>query len=593
MNQANEKRNKPVDLLKITNQYLIFIDTCVWMYPPSKELLTKILPEALFVRKATVKLPHRVIEEINRKLGDSDTETRKRAKFASKMVGLYIKSGLVQVLGDDDDPFTDQTILYVFQKYSDRHHLCLFTRDRKLANGVHDLSKQEAVSLKNFLLFGVAPDGSTYQWEFDEKDQQKKVIFQYQNKPKQAILAQNSFELPERVQLPKVFGQKTLDQVFTLNHGSFHLGDRIGEGEHGTVYKAAKGYACKIFNSEQISEQTYQKLAEMLKTPVADEAISWPLDLVFNEQKEFIGYMMRQGRGESLQRIIKTKPYLLKRFPDWTRKNLIELSLTILRHVAQLHDKGIVIASLDMDNILIDSDKKLTFINTDGFQVGSFQGERFLVNFTPPELMDSEPQLHSIQHDLYGIAVLMFQILLPGKLPYAFQGSGSRGEHISDKPFQFTFNPRYMPRYEQSTWNSMWAGLPYHLQQLFYETFTNSKRFPLEVWEKALRFYKDSLKSGELPSEIFPNGLALSDEKNVQVKCESCKTFHLMRKRELERLKELSKYTICEGCYKQFIREETVPRTKEGSKKAIKPGRAGWEENISFLNAIASYRDEI
>ncbi|WP_456279019.1 PIN domain-containing protein [Bacillus sp. AK128] len=582
-----------IDLLKITNQYRIFIDTCVWMYPPSKDFLTKALPEALFVRKATTKIPYRVIEEVIRKSKDPNKETRKRAKFASRMINLYIRAGLAEVLGDKEDPdVNDKTILYVFQKYNDRYLFCLFTRDRKLADDVFHLRDQKAVDNKECLIFGIKEDGSTYQWDFDKEPNQQPVLFHYKNKPSfsrepvfdRTLLTKYPLNVRNNIQV------QLGDTIQTLRHGELTIGEELGAGEDGTVYRVKKGLVCKIFHKQRLSPNMYLKLMDMLSIPVHIQEVNWPTDLVFTKDKQFLGYVMKEAKGNSLQKALKTKSNLVKLFPEWNRQHLVELALSYLRAVGQLHDHGIILGSVDLDHVFVKNEKNISLTNTDGYQINTFRIDRSLVNFTPHEvLIKNEEELRTKEHDYYSVAVVLFAILFPGRMPYTFQGSNAKAEHVINKRFEFPFHPSFIPNYEKSPWALIWASLPFHLQQLFYETFVQNQRIPIEVWETGIRLYRDSLKNEELPTDLFIIEMDKITGKKVFAKCMACKSYLRISENEYKRITEINPNPLCERCYKLY----TIKQPSKVEQSKPKEKKLYWTEKTSFLEAISTFRSEL
>ncbi|THE12319.1 hypothetical protein E1I69_11495 [Bacillus timonensis] len=582
-----------IDLLKITNQYRIFIDTCVWMYPPSKDFLTKVLPEALFVRKATTKIPYRVIEEVTRKAKDPDKDTRKRAKFAARMINLYIRAGLAQVLGDKDDPdINDKTVLYVFQKYSDRYLFCLFTNDTGLANDVYQLRNQRAVDNKEFLIYGIGKDGSPYQWDFANEMRKDPVFFHYKNKPNFKREASVDRSLIEKHPLTVSSNSriKSGDKVQTVKHGELTIGELLGTGQDGTVFRVKKGLVCKVFHKHKLTVNMYQKIVKMLAMPVHLQDVNWPLDLIFTKDNLFLGYVMKEAKGISLQKLLKTKAHLTKNFPDWDRKHLVELALSYLRTVGHLHEHGIVMGSVDLDHILVKNEKNISLINTDGYQMNQFRSDRSLINYTPPEFLTQKDEvLKGKSHDYYSIAVVLFAILFPGRLPYTFQGSNVKAEHILSKRFDFPFQPTYIPNYEKSPWALIWGSLPFHLQQLFYETFVQDQRISIEFWETAFRLYRDSLKNEERPTALFIKDTDDLKEETVFAKCMACKSYLRIPEREYTRITAHNPNPLCERCH-QLYKIKVPLETRQSKQKETKHF---WTEKTTFLEAMSTFRSEM
>ena len=100
--------------------------------------------------------------------------------------------------------------------------------------------------------------------------------------------------------------------------------------------------------------------------------------------------------------------------------------------VGALHLRGYVIGDVNESNILVTESALVTLVDTDSFQVRDPQTGLVYrcpvgtPQFTPPELqnktfahVDRMPE-----HDAFGLAVLIFQLLMEGAHPYAGRYTG-------------------------------------------------------------------------------------------------------------------------------------------------------------------------
>ena len=101
-------------------------------------------------------------------------------------------------------------------------------------------------------------------------------------------------------------------EVFLNNREKLVLADdKIssgGEGEvHRVVYSTSFRYnnvCAKIYFKNKRTDQLYTKIKYMVKNPPSDTnrsgfKICWPKDCIYNEKKEFIGFVMELAFPES------------------------------------------------------------------------------------------------------------------------------------------------------------------------------------------------------------------------------------------------------------------------------------------------------
>lgn len=97
--------------------------------------------------------------------------------------------------------------------------------------------------------------------------------------------------------------------------------------------------------------------------------------------------------------------------------------------VNKLHSKNIVIGDINQGNILVNNQAMIKLIDCDSYQV-EYNGKFYLCEvgipeYTSPELQ--EKSFNGIQrtknHDCFGLAVMIFKILMFGRHPYSGVGA--------------------------------------------------------------------------------------------------------------------------------------------------------------------------
>lgn len=219
------------------------------------------------------------------------------------------------------------------------------------------------------------------------------------------------------------------------------LSTELGSGGDVKIYTVLQDptLVAKLYHQNKLTIAHGDKLKLMFANPPNDPvsqggiSIAWPVDLLRSNQ-QIIGFLMQRATevhpiydfynpGTRRQK----SPYFHYVYLHRTARNLAAA-------VKRLHARGYVIGDINESNILVSELALVTLVDTDSFQVRDPQlgmVDRCAVGkpeFTPPELqgqsfrdVDRTPE-----QDLFGLAVLIFQLLMEGTHPFegVFQGSG-------------------------------------------------------------------------------------------------------------------------------------------------------------------------
>ncbi len=216
----------------------------------------------------------------------------------------------------------------------------------------------------------------------------------------------------------------------------------LGAGGEARIYAVRPGeaYVAKIYHRTEAERA--QKLRAMLANPPEDPlaaqgklSIAWPLDLLHTADAEarFAGYLMPRVTG-AFPLFHCYNPGSRRRFyPTFDSLALHRVARNLAAAVHALHSRGYVIGDINESNVLVSDSALITLVDTDSFQVlDSRTGLTFRCpvgkpEYTPPELQnrsfattDRRPE-----HDQFGLAVLIFQLLMEGTHPFAgiYQGT--------------------------------------------------------------------------------------------------------------------------------------------------------------------------
>lgn len=195
----------------------------------------------------------------------------------------------------------------------------------------------------------------------------------------------------------------------------------------------------KIYHRPTLQQAA--KLAAMIENPPTDPmasrghpSIAWPKERLISASGEpnCVGYAMpRLPNPRTIFEYYNPKTRR-QQCPLFHYRYLIRTARNLAAAFRALHDRGYVVGDVNESNILVTDTSLVTLVDTDSFQVT--EGNKVYrcpvgkPEFTPPELQGAHFREvdRSVEHDLFGLAVLIFLLLMEGVHPYAgrFVGKG-------------------------------------------------------------------------------------------------------------------------------------------------------------------------
>jgi len=307
--------------------------------------------------------------------------------------------------------------------------------------------------------------------------------------------------------------QEEIKVVYDLAGREIILGERLGKGGEGVVFELDTNQVAKIYHGgdKKNLELSKKKVQELLKMKASMDGICFPIESVFDNKKTFIGYTMPKARVLSNRILTNTlfQPKLIsEKFPRWDRVNLCNVSLNILKKFEYLHSHNVLMGDINGSNILVKDDEDVYFVDTDSYQINELPCPVGVPSYTPPELQGKNLKkiLRTKDNELFSIAVLLFQIFLPGKPPYSASGGGDLVENIMKGEFHYPFGEHATDRTPSGMWEFIWIGLPMELRGAFYSVFKENNRVSLKDWETIIEKYKEAIVKGDQAREILPSG---------------------------------------------------------------------------------------
>jgi len=216
----------------------------------------------------------------------------------------------------------------------------------------------------------------------------------------------------------------------TLTHQRVTLGEPIARGGEATVHEVvgARDTLAKIYEKPRAGYD--EKLIWMVANPPninqGHPSIAWPSELLYDNHNHFVGYLMPRISGGAVKLLEVFNPRVRAQvMPKFNWRYLHRAARNLSAALAALHARDYVVGDLNESNIRVMPTALVTLIDTDSFQVRALMQNTTQLypcpvarlEYTPPELQGhalNEPR--KPEHDNFGLAVLIFQLLMNGSM---------------------------------------------------------------------------------------------------------------------------------------------------------------------------------
>ncbi len=537
--------------------FKVFMDTCSLMNN-AQALDQFFFKVAGLITKYNNKIivPVRVVQELQKHSKDNkDKDKSQKAIHAINAIRMMKQGGLLDIRGEENDPFADNLFQTIFTKFRLEHNLVLITQDVGLSRDILNLRIAHSVTRnihkimvakfdKNGRLInfqnnqqGAAnpPNPKSQQRKFAEKNEhnnsKSKGYQGMNNEP--FVKFRNCTSVTKlkdtRINVKSVPGEN--DSV-RVSGGIIRLLKKISSGGEGTIYETNTQFVAKIYRKEVITVRKIEKIKLLLSKKLVCKGICFPVEAVYNLQNEFVGYLMPRAQGKEMQKTLFIKPCLLKNFPNWKKEDMVELALTILKKIKFLHDCNIIMGDINPANILVKSSKEVWFVDTDSYQVEDFPCPVGTINYTAPEIQKKHFSdfLRTRGNENFAVATLLFMLMLPGKPPYSQQGGEDPISNIINMNFSYPFGESTNHKTPDGPWRYIWSHLMFKVKEAFYKTFSKGEtyanennRLNVDAWIDLFITYRDSLHNGvmqvtdPMSAELYPTRFKRYKDKNGNI----------------------------------------------------------------------------
>jgi DNA-binding helix-hairpin-helix protein with protein kinase domain len=233
--------------------------------------------------------------------------------------------------------------------------------------------------------------------------------------------------------------------------------------------------------------------------------------LLYDPQGKLVGYVMVHVQN-AVKLVEVFNPRLrAKTLPNFDRRYLHRTARNLAAALGALHASEYVVGDLNESNIMVTPSALVTLIDADSFQVLRREGAKPILHpcpvgkpeYTPPELQGKrfEQTARLPEHDRFGLAVLIFQLLMDGNHPFRARWLGQGDpppveERIRNGhwPYHTWRSIPIEPPPNAPRLDSLHPDLAALFRQAFVDGHTEPRRRPAPPeWEAAIRTAEDAL----------------------------------------------------------------------------------------------------
>lgn len=309
----------------------------------------------------------------------------------------------------------------------------------------------------------------------------------------------------------------TLPQLVDPNGRPIPLDSQLASGGEGAVFTLVNDHTlvAKVYHRPP-TPQTAEKLTVMVRlaNPQLLSLAAWPTGLLYHARtRQLAGFLMpRLSNCQPIQHLYNPVQRL-KCFPRVGWNFQVRAALNLAAAFDEVHKAGCLIGDVNQSNAQVSAQALVRMIDCDSFQVRA-NGKQFLCEvgvalYVPPELQGKSLRglVRTENHDRFGLAVLIYQLLFVGRHPYAgvYRGSGDPSFEQLIAEYRFAQGPAAQSwGMAPPPYTPTFADIPPELGTLFRRAFergseAGARPRPTE-WLTALK----SLESAIVDCEADP-----------------------------------------------------------------------------------------
>jgi DNA-binding helix-hairpin-helix protein with protein kinase domain len=218
------------------------------------------------------------------------------------------------------------------------------------------------------------------------------------------------------------------------------LGSQIGAGAEGVIVRVdgTADLCAKIYYKHAVDIE--DRLAALIRHPARELAgdhrehlhVAWPVERLLDDAGGTVGFLMPSVTGTRLSGLFEPGVRVdAVQQPTW--RVMLTVASRTARLLDMLHNLGVVVGDVSPTNLMVTGSGHVTLIDCDAVQFTDPGGDRrFSVpklspDYSPPEI-GPDDVWRTPHHDLFGLAILVCQLLMEGEHPFVGIPTGTDPE---------------------------------------------------------------------------------------------------------------------------------------------------------------------
>lgn len=296
----------------------------------------------------------------------------------------------------------------------------------------------------------------------------------------------------------------------------------LGKGGEGTVYTCEDEMLVGKIYHEPPSGEKAEKLRwmaahgneQLLKTT------AWVAEILTDKPDgKVVGFLMPKIKAKEIHELYSPKSRRVH-FPDATWHFLVHTATNLARAFHNLHRDNHVMGDVNQGNCVVTADGTVKLIDCDSYEITTsekiYPCEVGVTTHIPPELQGKNLRGvdRSDNHDNFGLAVIIFQLLFLGRHPFAGNYLGAEDKTIEDAIREHLFvygADAEKKRVVQPPGTPALNSASLAIAELFERAFAEENNRPKpHEWVQSLEHLADNLQQCLLnPGHVFYTKLAL------------------------------------------------------------------------------------